>query len=183
VSDELRASDTERDRAVARLREASAEGRLTLDELVARTGVALEARTLGDLERVTADLPATQTQTPTAAPPRERTRLVLAVFAPVYRRKRWRLGRRTLVVSVFAPTFFDLGSATLESGEATITVFSVFAPVNVTAPAHVDVDASVVSIFAPFRELGSAGELRPGAPRVSINGLTLFAPFFLRYKQ
>jgi len=46
----------------------------------------------------------------------------------VHRRKRWRLGRRTLVVSLFAPTFFDLGAATLESDDARITVFSVFAP-------------------------------------------------------
>jgi len=179
VSDELRASDAERDQALARLRDASAEGRLTLDELVARTGVALEARTRGELDRVTADLPAAQAR----APERTRPRLVLAVFAPVHRRNRWRLGARTLVLSVFAPTFFDLGSATLESDEATITVFSIFAPVTVTAPAHVDVDSAVVSIFAPFRELGSPGEVRPAAPRVRINGVTLFAPFFLRYKQ
>jgi hypothetical protein len=180
VSDELRASDAEREQAVARLRDASAEGRLTFDELVVRTGAALEARTYGELERVTADLPA-----PTAAraPERTRPRLVLALFAPVHRRNRWRLGRQTLVVSLFAPTFFDLGAATVESDEATITVFSVFAPVNVTAPAHADVDTSIVSIFAPFRELGSAGEVRPGAPRVRITGLTVFAPFFLRYKQ
>jgi hypothetical protein len=180
VSDELRASDAEREQAVARLREASAEGRLTFDELVARTGTALEARTRGDLDRVTADLPAAAEA---RTPERTRTRLVLAVFAPVHRRKRWRLGRQTLVVSLFAPTFFDLGSATLESDEATITVFSVFAPVNVTAPAHADIESGVVSIFAPFRELGSPGEVRPGAPRVRINGLTLFAPFFLRYRQ
>ena len=42
MSDELRASDAEREQAVVRLRGASADGRLTLDELVARTGVALE---------------------------------------------------------------------------------------------------------------------------------------------
>jgi uncharacterized protein DUF1707 len=181
MSDELRASDSDREQAVARLREASAEGRLTLDELVARTGAALEARTHADLERVTADLPATTSGQPPART--QRARLVLALFAPVRRRSRWRLGRQTVVVSAFAPTVFDLGSATLESEEATITVFSIFAPVTVTAPAHVDVDCGVVSIFAPFQELGSLGELRPGAPRVRINGVTLFAPFFLRYKQ
>jgi len=64
VTDDLRASDAEREQAVARLREASAEGRLTLDELVARTGVALEARTRGDLEHVTADLPSAAVSVP-----------------------------------------------------------------------------------------------------------------------
>jgi hypothetical protein len=56
---------------------------------------------------------------------------------------------------------------------------SVFAPVTVTA--HVDVDTGVVSIFVPFRKLGSPGDVRAEAPRVRIEGLTLFAPFFLRY--
>jgi hypothetical protein len=180
VTDDLRASDAEREQAVARLREASAEGRLTLDELVARTGVALEARTRGDLEHVTADLPSAAGARP---PERTRPRLVLAVFAPVHRRNRWRLGGQTLVVSLFGPTFFDLGSASLESDEATITVFSLFAPVTVTAPAHAEVESGVVTIFAPSVELGSPGEVRTGAPRIRINGLTLFAPFFLRYRQ
>jgi hypothetical protein len=179
MSDELLASDAEREHALVRLRDASAEGRLTLDELVERTGRALAARTWGDLEQVTAGLPETHAR----AEERSRTRLVLAVFAPVNRRNRWKLGRRTLVLSLFAPTFFDLGAATLEGDEATITVFSLFAPVNIAAPAHVDVDTGIVSIFAPFRELGSPGVIRPDAPRVRVTGLTLFAPFFLRYKQ
>lgn len=46
--------------------------------------------------------------------------------APARTRGRWRLTRRTIVVSVFAPTWLDLREATVEDGEATITVFSVF---------------------------------------------------------
>jgi hypothetical protein len=59
VTEELqRASDAERERAVARLRDASTEGRLTLEELAHRTGLAYAAKSHAKLERVTADLPA-----------------------------------------------------------------------------------------------------------------------------
>jgi hypothetical protein len=178
MSEELLASDAERERAVVRLKEASAEGRLTLDELVQRTESAYAARTHGQLVHVTAGLP----EPVRAAAPREgRTRFVIAIFAPVHRRNRWKLGRRTFVVSLFGPTFFELGDASLESDDATITIFSLFAPVNVTAPPEVDLDSSVITVFAPVLERGEPAAPSPHAPRIKINGLSLFAPVFLKY--
>ena len=53
----LRASDKDRDRVADRLREAASEGRLLIEELEQRLGVALRARTYGELEAVIADLP------------------------------------------------------------------------------------------------------------------------------
>jgi len=44
-------------------------GRLTRDELDARTGQALAARTYADLAALTADLPATYTVATTSRPP------------------------------------------------------------------------------------------------------------------
>lgn len=55
---ELRASDADREHAAERLRSATVEGRLGPDELEARVEAALSARTYGELERLTADLPA-----------------------------------------------------------------------------------------------------------------------------
>ena len=53
----VRACDRDRERTTARLRDSFAEGRLTRAELDERITVALNARTVGDLRRVTADLP------------------------------------------------------------------------------------------------------------------------------
>src|SRR3954447_14547110 len=111
MNEELRASDHERELAVARLRDASAEGRLTLDELMERSESAYAARTHGELLRVTADLPghpsAQQSTQPSMQPAKRagRTRFVVAIFAPVRRGSRWKLGRRTFVFSLFGPTF------------------------------------------------------------------------------
>jgi len=54
---ELRASDAERERVVAFLREHALLGRLTDDELEERIGLAYAAVTVGDLETLIADLP------------------------------------------------------------------------------------------------------------------------------
>jgi Domain of unknown function (DUF1707) len=54
----IRASDADRDRVAALLREHHAAGRLTAEEFHDRMDRALEARTLGELDELMADLPA-----------------------------------------------------------------------------------------------------------------------------
>lgn len=65
---ELRASDAERERVVAFLREHALAGRLTDDELEDRIGLAYASVTVGDLERLIGDLP--RTNRPAARPAR-----------------------------------------------------------------------------------------------------------------
>ena len=54
---DLRASHADRDRVVDTLRIAGGDGRLSAEELETRLESALSARTLGELARLTADLP------------------------------------------------------------------------------------------------------------------------------
>jgi hypothetical protein len=54
----IRASDADRDRTTALLREHHAAGRLTAEEFHERMDQALEAKTLGELDDLMADLPA-----------------------------------------------------------------------------------------------------------------------------
>jgi DUF1707 SHOCT-like domain len=54
---DLRASDAERERVAVFLRDQAAVGRLTHDELEDRVGAAYRAVTMGELERLIADLP------------------------------------------------------------------------------------------------------------------------------
>ena len=57
---ELRASDAERERVITFLREHALLGRLSDDELEERIGLAYASVTVGDLERLIADLPRSQ---------------------------------------------------------------------------------------------------------------------------
>ncbi len=54
----IRASDADRDRAAALLREHHAAGRLTAEEFHDRMDQAFEAKTLGEIDELMADLPA-----------------------------------------------------------------------------------------------------------------------------
>jgi hypothetical protein len=54
----IRASDADRDRVAAMLREHHAAGRLTAEEFHERMDRALEAKTLGELDELMTDLPA-----------------------------------------------------------------------------------------------------------------------------
>jgi hypothetical protein len=56
---EMRASDADRDRIAAVLRDAHADGRLAQDELLERLDATYTAQTYGDLDRLVADLPRT----------------------------------------------------------------------------------------------------------------------------
>ncbi|MHB1500348.1 MAG: DUF1707 SHOCT-like domain-containing protein [Candidatus Dormibacteria bacterium] len=60
-----RASDSDRETVVEELRQHHADGRLSLDELEERVGRAFQARTMGELTPVLADLP----QPPPPPPP------------------------------------------------------------------------------------------------------------------
>jgi hypothetical protein len=69
---EIRASDAERERVVAFLRDHALAGRLDSDELEERIGLAYGARYVGDLERLIRDLPRADTpaRPRRSAPPR-----------------------------------------------------------------------------------------------------------------
>jgi hypothetical protein len=68
--EDLRVSDVERAAVQERLREAVGAGQLDLHEFDTRVATAWQAKTRGDLIRVTADLPAVPPPAP--APPRRR---------------------------------------------------------------------------------------------------------------
>ena len=74
----LRVSDRERARVVDLLSEHAAEGRLSLEELDARTDGALAARTRGELAVLTGDLPASGGGGDPGAPPIRPARRPLA---------------------------------------------------------------------------------------------------------
>ncbi len=56
-SPEMRASDVDRDKVAAVLREHTAEGRITMDEFNERLEQLYQSKTYGELARLTADLP------------------------------------------------------------------------------------------------------------------------------
>lgn len=70
----MRASDTDREQVAEQLRRAQSEGRLDLTEYDERVQQAFAARTYGELDRVTADLPEPRPLAPIPAAPAAQAR-------------------------------------------------------------------------------------------------------------
>jgi hypothetical protein len=106
---DLRASDDDRERVVAVLAAAAADGRLTLEEHSQRVHRAYQARTLGELASLTRDLVA-----PSAQPLQlDDTRLITAFFATTQREGRWVVPGRLTVTAVGGRVILDLREALL----------------------------------------------------------------------
>jgi hypothetical protein len=81
---QMKASDADRDEVITTLSEHFQVGRLTTEELEDRTGHALSARTLGELDALTTDLPPRRPATPAPeANPQRRGHPEFAAIAAV----------------------------------------------------------------------------------------------------
>jgi len=132
---DLRASDTDRERVVALLAEALADGRLTNEEHSERSEAALKARTLGDLAGLTTDL---------ALPDRQPLRLdggqaVTAFFTSAERYGRWVVPATVNCSAVFGEAVLDLREALLQDRHVVLNVYAFFGRVRLIVPAGVEV--------------------------------------------
>jgi hypothetical protein len=166
---ELRASDDEREQIVTSLRDAAANGRLTLEEFSERVETVYGSRTRGELEEVTRDLPA-----PAARSRKGPKRLTLSIFGGSERKGRWRVPRRSIVVALFGGTDLDLRQAELDSPTVTIFSFCMFGGTDFYVPEGVEVDLRGFALFGGNDEHGVEGHLSPAAPLVRVIAFTLF---------
>ncbi len=167
------ASDAEREHVCSLLREASVEGRLTLDEFSQRVDRALAGRTRADLAAVTSDLPAVR-------PAREPVRTSVAVLSSVDRRGFWRVGEQSSVVAVMGSCKLDLRGALIAGPVTTIEAVVVMGSLEVIVPEGVEVELEGGS-FMGSRTLELAGGPPPiGAPVVRITGMSIMGTVTVR---
>jgi hypothetical protein len=111
--DRTRASDTERERVVVRLRDAAAVGRLTVDELDERTAIAYRAVTRGELTELLDDLPATREPRAKPAPASRERRLPWVpgrfAFTASWRGPSDPRKASADILEFLVPMFFDYG--------------------------------------------------------------------------
>jgi hypothetical protein len=169
-----RASDSEREATVGRLREAAAEGRLTVEELATRIDAAYAATTQAELEPLTEDLPAVASSSMAIEGGGGGTRFLLGVFGGGDRRGRWRVAERVTVVNVFGGADLDLREATLAAPEIRITVVSVFGGSDIVVPEGVHVELTSFALFGGDDLRLEGPEPQPGAPVVHVRTVSIF---------
>jgi class 3 adenylate cyclase len=174
-----RVADADRDRTVTQLREHVVDGRLTLDEFSERVGLALQARTRGDLVAALADLPeavgAAQSLPEPAgtAPPRKRGRWHVAIMSGHSTKGRWRISGKVNAVAVMGACDMDLRRAELEGPEVQITAVAFWGGIDIIVPEGFDVELRGFS-FMGGRDL----KLRDvpivrGSPRIVVRGFAV----------
>jgi hypothetical protein len=175
-----RASDADRERAVAILGRAASDGRLEVEELEERLQLAYAARTHAELGRLLADVGtdvderaspgAVGHPSPGAA---AASSWVVSVMGGSERSGRWRVGPRCTVVNVMGGSELDLNDAELTAAVTRINVYSVMGGCEIRVPDGVEVQ---VSKFALMGGHGVAlgDEVPPaGAPVIRIRLLAL----------
>jgi len=139
------ASDAERERSIALLRDAVGEGRLTLEEFSERVGHAQAARTDQELARLARDLPGDPAAPtpPTAASEQHR-----AFCSHLVRSGPWSLPPQSSWRSIFGTIDLDLRQARLAGPETALEVFNLFGTVTVIVPEGVEVVVRGGGLFA-----------------------------------
>jgi hypothetical protein len=168
----LRASDADRDAAVALLREHLAQGRLTLAEFTERMTAAYAATTTAELDRLAQDL---QAPRPATAGRRTPTRFLLSVFGSVEREGRLRIRGRLLSLTLFGNTDLDLRQASLEGEVVTIVTVCAFGAADVYVPEGIETDVRGFALFGHKRARGNDPPAQPGTPLVRVFAFSLFA--------
>ncbi len=190
----MRVSDAERDQVAEVLREAAAQGRITLDELDERLNAVYAAKTYADLEPVTADLPTGAEALPGPVPPPVEGALperrdggdalvVRSQGSPVVRKGAWQVPRRVEVYNKYGSTRLDFREASLTTAVVEVHVDASWGSGDVILPegATADVEADA-SWFGTLRN--SADSLRrASAPHFVITGSCQGGSLTIRYKR
>jgi hypothetical protein len=184
----LRASDADRERVAQVLHRALGEGRLTASELDERLGTVYNAKTLGELEPVTADLPVPAPAPEDRVPAAQDSRIggtptsttAIAVMGGADRDGRWVVPGQFNAVAVMGGVDLDLTQAQFASRDTTITVFTLMGGVDIVVPDDVEVHVNGAGLMGAFEDHTRRGRqdgTRPapphGAPIVRINGLAI----------
>ncbi|MEW2432607.1 DUF1707 domain-containing protein [Streptomyces caniferus] len=144
------ASDAERENMVEQLREATAEGRLTLEELAERSEAAYLARTRAELLSVGEDLPHVTPPVPAGSPGQRTFRAAfgdLVHHSPV-------LEHGIEATAVFGDLTLDLRSSPAPStGELTIVARAIVGDVHLLLPEGVRVEMNCSKVLGDLRDL------------------------------
>ncbi|HEY4024868.1 MAG TPA: DUF1707 domain-containing protein [Candidatus Dormibacteraeota bacterium] len=173
------ASDAERERAGELLRQASVEGRITLDEFSARIERALAARTRDELEKVTQDLPRVSSGV-VAGAARRTVRSSVAIMSAVDRKGFWRVDEESGAIAVMGACKLDLRGAVISAQVTTINAFAFWGSIDVVVPFGVEVDLQGIAIMGTKTLTLKGPPPAPGAPVVRINAVALMGAVTVR---
>lgn len=204
---DLRCSDVDRERVAEALRQAAGDGRLTLTELEERLDATFQARTYGDLQPITRDLPqgpypipgASQAPRPWPAQPsvarppsspvpapdfRPGTPVakeqINAILSEEKRTGRWEVPARLDVVPILGSVELDFTEAVVRSPEVEIRLGVALGSVTIIVPEGIDVRMDSITNVLGERKMKLDAPVTPGGPICRISGFVLLGEVTVR---
>lgn len=169
----MRVSNADREQVATQLQQASADGRLDLDELDARLKSAYAARTYADLEQLTVDLPAApdraDSQTPALRPT---SRWAFALMSGFTRKGTWVVPRRFTAIAIMGGGKMDLRHARFPENKVTIRVFALMGGAEIIVPPEAHLSVNGAAIMGGWNQ-PAEGAATPGGPRITVTGFAL----------
>ncbi len=179
-----------RERVIAVLSDAFAQDLLEVDVFEHRLDLAHRARTLGELEALTADLPApaepaagaAPTQALAVRPPQQvaltqqapERRKIINVLSGTERRGSWVVPRHLRVVSVLGGTKLDFREAVFAGGVSEVSIFSLLGGTEILVPPGLAVEMEGSGVLSGFEHLSrSSAAPDPDAPLLRISGFAI----------
>ena len=190
---DLRCSDVDRDRVAEALQQAAGDGRLTLSELEERLDAAFRARTYGELEPITADLPqgpypvpGLSAPTTVSCPAQAGARLpairferVMTVLGDEQRSGRWEVPARLDVTCLLGDVKLDFTEAIVRHREVVVQVAAILGSVTLIVPDGIDVrlDLSATILGEGNQRTGT---VTPGGPVYWVRGFVILGQVTVR---
>jgi len=187
----MRASDADREKVAATLRDAYADGRLSLDEHEERLAEAYRATTYAELVPVLRDLPVppgtiSVPADPGVEPTADSGVMVradagagasnsnmLAIFGGFERRGTWAVPADLKATCVFGGGALDMTTAVFTSRQTTLTAVCVFGGLEITVPDGIAVQAEGVAAVFGGHSMPKT-DAPPGSPVLIIKGAAVF---------
>ena len=184
---EIRASDAEREYVVDVLRGHCSEGRIDLDEFSERINRVYAARTIGELNEVTADLPIpATTRTPVTESDgkvRKARKWIVAVMSGAVRKGKWRVDPETNIVAVMGGANLDLRDAVFSGDEIILRCFAFMGGIDIIVPEGLEVHANGIPFMGGFDDkTNNDVPTLPGSPIVRIKYFAMMGGVTVRSK-
>jgi Domain of unknown function (DUF1707)/Cell wall-active antibiotics response 4TMS YvqF len=177
---DIRASDSDRDRVLDLLRDASAEGRLTPEEYEERVSAALTARTHGELLPLTSDLPVAGGA---VGPLPVQDKPIIAVMADESRSGRWAVPAQLRSVAVMGSVKLDLTEAVPTARETHLNCVSIMGDVSIIVPEGVDVRMDGTAIMGEKTVKKLRTPPVAGAPVIHVHAFAVMGSIEVKPKK
>ncbi|MCK1795518.1 DUF1707 domain-containing protein [Streptomyces sp. XM4193] len=177
---DLRASHSDREAVAERLREAAGDGRIDLEELEERLEKAFTAKTYGELEPLTADLPATHQQQKKAAAAQQPLELKTGA-GDIVQDGYWVVPPRINAISRLGDIKIDFSQAECHQSEVVLDVNAGIGNVTVIVPHGWSARTHSLKVSVGSVRNRATEPPTPGSPTLELTGRAAMGDVRIRY--